>query len=208
MTLQGKRVVVLGSSSVGERGTGALGRALRELLPGAQLQFIGRSGHGFAGSAGKRLAGTVAQRRSLLMKLRESEPFDLVLVAMGSNPTGTAAQLREAMQWFVSQVGPGRVLWVGPPVYLSAYHQRITDTYDTVGRQVLGARYASSRDWTYPDWGRARDRVHFTLDGARKWAQGIVSWLGRQSTGGGGVAALLVVAVAGTAIYLLRKRKR
>ncbi|MFQ5339955.1 MAG: hypothetical protein ACE5F6_00255 [Anaerolineae bacterium] len=142
------------------------------------------------------------------MKLRESEPFDLVLVAMGSNPTGTAAQLREAMQWFVSQVGPGRVLWVGPPVYLSAYHQRITDTYDTVGRQVLGARYASSRDWTYPDWGRARDRVHFTLDGARKWAQGIVSWLGRQSTGGGGVAALLVVAVAGTAIYLLRKRKR
>jgi lysophospholipase L1-like esterase len=206
MALEGKRVVVIGSSSVGERGTGALGRALRELLPGAQLQFIGRSGYGFAGSASKRLAGTQAQRRSLLQQLQMLQPFDLVLVAMGSNPTGTAAQLREAMQWFDSQVGPGRVRWIGPPVYSSAYHQKITDTYDTVGRQVLGSRYVSSRDWTYPDWGRARDGVHFTLEGARAWAHGIVSWLRRQKRGGG-IEILLAVALAAlTAHWYLRKK--
>lgn len=204
MTLQGKRVVILGSSSVGERGTGALGRALRELLPGAQLQFIGRSGYGFAGSASKRIAGTRAQRSSLLVKLRELEPFDLVLVVMGGNPTGTAAELREAMQWFVSQVGPGRVLWVGPPVYSSAYHQRITDIYDRVGREVLGSHYVSSHNWTYPDWGRAADRVHFTLDGARQWARGIVSWAQRQSKGGG-IGALLALVAAGAAFWYFRR---
>jgi lysophospholipase L1-like esterase len=205
MTFEGKRVLVIGSSSVGERGTGALGRALQELLPDAQLQFIGRSGYGFAGSASKRLAGTQAQRSSLLSELRALGPTDLVLVVMGSNPTGTAAELREAMQWLASEVGLGRLLWVGPPPYSSAYHQKITNMYDAVGPTVLGQHYVSSHNWTSPTWGRAADKVHFTLTGARKWAQGIVSWAQRQS-GASLALPVLLLAAAGAAYWYFRRR--
>lgn len=205
MAFEGKRVLVIGSSSIGERGTGALGKALQELLPGAQLWFYGRSGYGFAGPSSKRIAGNAAQRSSLLSVLRDLEPIDRVLVVMGSNPTGTAAELREAMQWLASEVGLGRLLWVGPPVYSTAYEQKITDMYDAVGPTVLGQHYVSSHNWTSPTWGRAADKVHFTLTGARQWANGIVSWVQRQT--GGGIIPLLMLAAAGAAAYWYFRRR-
>jgi hypothetical protein len=206
VTLEGKRVLVIGSSSIGERGTGALGKALQELLPGAQLWFYGRSGYGFAGSSSKRIAGNAEQRSSLLSVLRELEPIDRVLVVMGSNPTGTAAELREAMQWLAAEVGLGRLLWVGPPVYSTSYEQGITNTYDAVGPTVLGSHYVSSHNWTDPTWGRAADKVHFTLTGARKWAQGIVSWVQGQSGAGWALPILLLVTGVGAYLYFRRRR--
>lgn len=203
MTLEDKRLVVLGSSSIGEAGSGTLGKALRSMLPRTQLTFIGRSGYGFAGSSNS-FTGTAAQRNALAKELQAVGPFDYVLVVLGSNPTGGTEDLQAAMRWFAGRVGQGRVFWVGPPVYATLAEQRITNLYDAVGPTVLGKRYVSSRGWTDPIQGRTADKVHFTVDGARNWAQGILTWVQNQISPSWAPLLALAAGIA-TLFYFLRR---
>jgi lysophospholipase L1-like esterase len=205
MTLAGKSVVVLGSSSIGEGGSGTLGRALHALLPHTTLTFIGRSGYGFAGAAANRFAGTEQQRKTLLEELHAAGPADYVLVVMGSNPTGSPVELEAAMRWFATQVGLSRVLWVGPPVYADADSQKITNTYEALGPALLGMHYVSSQSWTDRTAGRTADKVHFTPDGAQRWGRYIVGWAQGQTASSW--STTLVAAVAGVAALLLYLRR-
>jgi len=172
-----QRVLVIGSSSIGENGSGTLGQALRNLLSSEviDLTFIGKSGAGF-----NHFAGTAAARAALEREMRDHRA-QLVLVVMGGNPTGTAVQLGEMMTWLKNAVGSAtagaKLLWVGPPVYKDAPTQNITKLYDNIGPRILGSSYASSQSWTSPTQGRTSDGVHFTDYGAHQWGEKIVEWM-------------------------------
>lgn len=166
-----KNIFVIGSSSIGENGSGALGQAFKSLLGDSNLTFLGKSGAGF-----NYFAGTAAQRSALESQIRAAAP-DLVLVVMGGNPTGTAVALGEMMTWLKNAVGDAKLLWVGPPVYKDASTQGITKLYDNVGPRILGSSYASSQSWTRSDSGRTPDGVHFTDYGAHQWGEKIVEWM-------------------------------
>ncbi len=199
-----QRILVLGSSSIGERGSGNLGQALKNQLD-ADLYFIGKSGAGF-----KDFAGNSLQRSTLLSQIRSFGP-QLVLVVMGGNPTGTASELESAMRWLKDAAAASgvSVLWAGPPVYAATFNQRISDMYDAIGPMVFGSDYVSSQPWTNTTVGRTKDRVHFTDYGATLWGQKIVDWVrGRTSPSlvavGGGMLAVL--AAVGAAFWFFRRR--
>jgi lysophospholipase L1-like esterase len=191
------RILVIGSSSIGENGSGMLAKALRSQLSESTVTFFGKSGAGF-----KAIAEAAQQ------KVRAVAP-DLVLVVMGGNPTGTAAELETAMARFKAALGDTPLLWVGPPVYAAAFNQNITRMYDTVGPRVLGSDYVSSQGWTSPTSGRTSDKVHFTDYGATLWGQKITEWVRERSSpaviaavGGG----LFVVAAAIAAFWFFKLR--
>lgn len=173
-----KNIFVIGSSSIGENGSGALGQAFKSLFGDSKLTFLGKSGAGF-----NYFAGTAAQRSALENQIRAAAP-DLVLVVMGGNPTGTAVALGEMMTWLknvVSNAG-GELRWVGPPVYRDASTQSITKLYDNIGPRILGSSYVSSQGWTSPTAGRTSDGVHFTDYGAHQWGEKIATWIREQSS--------------------------
>jgi lysophospholipase L1-like esterase len=191
------RILVIGSSSIGENGSGTLAKALRSQLSESAVTFFGKSGAGF-----KAIADAAQQ------KVRAVAP-DLVLVVMGGNPTGTASGLESLMRRFKAALGDTPLLWVGPPVYAAAFNQNITRMYDAVGPRVLGSDYVSSQDWTSPTAGRTNDKVHFTDYGAYLWGQKITDWVRERlspavvaAVGGG----LLVVAAAIAAFWFFRRR--
>ena len=212
MRVAGKRVHVVGSSSVGEGGTGTLGKTLEpalRALGASAVSFDAKSGRGLAGDAGNRLAGTAAQRQAFAEALATAKP-DVVLVVLGGNPSGSDAQLTEALHFVSTAVAATRakLLWLGPPVYRDPTAMAVTEQYERLAPPVLGATYRSSLPYTDPTAGRTTDGVHFTAAGAYTWARGILHEL--DAAGGHPLRWLLVgaAAAAGAGALLLRRRGR
>lgn len=216
MDLRGKHVWVVGSSSVGEYGQGALGKALRARLQalGATVSFDGLSSRGLAADSANQLVGRPEQRDRFVAALHFVRP-DLVLMIFGGNPSGNDTQLRDGMLFVRERVlGAGAELrWVGPPPYVNNYAQDISDRYDRIGPKVLGARYHSSQDWTDDLEGRTTPGyIHFTSAGGERWADHILAWVFEpaRSTAHRTLAPWAVVLLStlavGTVAYLVRGR--
>lgn len=209
MNIRNKRVLVVGSSSVGEQGSGALGKALKPQLlqlGASDVQFEGRSSRGLAAPGANQLVGTPTQRQAFATELAQRKP-DVVLMVFGSNPSGTDAELADGMRYVQSTVraAGAKLLWVGPPPYLGASQQTITNQYDAVGPKVLGDAYHSSQHWVSDIYERTADYLHFTAAGGQQWARAIALWVGAPSqTPLLWVAGVLATASAG--LYLLRRR--
>lgn len=209
MNLKGKRVLVVGSSSVGEQGTGTLGKALNEQLTAlgvSNVQFDAKTSRGLAAPSSNQLVGTAAQKQAFAAELARVQP-DLVLAVFGGNPSGTDQELRAGMSYVqaTARAQGAKLLWVGPPPYLGGA-QDITDQYDRIGPEVLGAAYHSSQPWTRADYGRTADFVHFTVAGGQKWAMAITTWLQTQGAPAWSWLAGAVAAL-GAGWYFLRRRR-
>jgi len=212
MILRDKKILIHGSSSIGERGTGALGLAivprLRDL--GATVVVNATSGQGFAGSAPGRLVGRPEQRDAFLRELVLVKP-DLLLMIMGANPTGSDLELEDGIRFVVSaakRVGAA-IAWVGPAVTRHVDAQPTVAKWNKVAPRVLGSRFHEATSWTDPFIGRTADGSHFTRAGGEAYAPKIIAWLKSLDSSKDLVKPILFATVValGTLFWLTRGQR-
>lgn len=208
MNVRGQKILIHGSSSIGDKGAGALGLALVPRLQalGATVVVNATSGQGFAGDAAGRLVGRPEQRTAFLEELRKTRP-NILLMIMGANPTGSDAELGEGIK-FVMQAAKdvgAALAWVGPAVTAHEDAQPVVDRWNRVAPSILGKRFHDATGWTDAVQGRTADGSHFTRAGGEAYAPKIVAWL-VSINNDISKTILVAAAIAVGSYFLLRSR--
>ena len=187
------KVLIVGDSQA----AGPAGRVVEETLTarGVPVRRIGHVGHGA-------YDWTRMHWDEYTAAVRQLQP-DHVLMIFGGNDLPDE-RLERAFRQF-QQTAPN-VWYAGPPRYdgrpdLQARSTRIRQ----LAKRVFGTKHLDAWPYSGPEVPRARDSVHFSASGGRRWAEGILRDWGAALSGAvsrvpvwvgpavlGGAAVLLV----------------
>jgi len=150
----------------------------------------------------------------VIQSLQSWQP-DIVIVFLGTNDLGLAmsvdgpkmAKIRDAF------LTVGAEVWcIGPPSFSDIHLAALTPAVVAMERAVFGGKFIDSRPLTAtilsPAEGRARDGVHFTQDGAVKYAIGLARSLSLGEVSYIGPIIAGVVIIGGFVGYWLFNRRR